>query len=67
VSGDNAVNIVDAIAIQRFFLGYSTGIANTGTYKFSPVTRSYQGAITDQGGQNYDTLVFGDVASPYVH
>jgi hypothetical protein len=36
-------------------------------YKFSPATRSYPGAMTDQVGQNYDTLVFGDVVSPYVH
>jgi len=67
VNGDNAVNTVDVIAIQRFFLGHVTGIANTSKYKFSPATRSYPGAMTDQVGQNYDALIFGDVASPYVH
>jgi len=67
VSGDSLVNTVDVIAIQRFFLGYSTGIANTAKYKFIPATRSYPAATIDQPGQNYDTLVFGDVAAPYVH
>jgi len=65
VNGDNTVSTVDVIAIQRFFLGYQTGIANTGKYKFSPVSRDYPGLVTDQTGQNYDALVFGDVASPF--
>jgi hypothetical protein len=65
VNGDSAINIVDVIAIQRFFLGLSTGIANTGKYKFSPASRSYPGVVTDQTGQNYDVLVYGDVAGPF--
>jgi hypothetical protein len=66
VNGDTSINTVDVIAIQRFFLGLSTGIANTGKYQFSPVNRTYTGLVTNQTGQNYDTLVFGDVASPFV-
>jgi len=66
VNGDTVVNTVDVIAIQRFFLGLSTGIANTGKYKFTPASRSYLGVDSDQTGQNYDTLVFGDVASGFV-
>jgi hypothetical protein len=65
VNGDNAVSTVDVIAIQRFFLGFQTGIANAGKYKFSPVSRGYPGLVTDQTAQNYDALVFGDVASPF--
>jgi hypothetical protein len=65
VNGDNAVNTVDVIAIQRFFLGTPT--ANVGKYKFTPVSRSYPGIATDQTAQNYDALVFGDVASGFVH
>jgi hypothetical protein len=65
VNGVNGVNTVDVIAIQRFFLGLSTGIANTGKYQFSPTNRTYSGIVTDQTGQNYDTLIFGDVASPF--
>ena len=67
VNGDNTVNTVDVIAIQRFFLGSLTGIANVGKYQFNPANRTYPGIIIDQTGQNYDTLIFGDVASPYVH
>src|SRR6202040_2938386 len=65
VNGDNTVSTVDVIAIQRFFLGLTTGIANVGKYKFTPVSRTYTGIVSDQTAQNYDTLVFGDVASPF--
>jgi hypothetical protein len=66
VNGDTAINTIDVIGIQRFFLGLSTGIANTGKYKFTPVSRTYTGLVTNQIAQNYDTLVFGDVASGFV-
>ncbi len=66
VSGDATVNTVDVIAIQRFFLGLSSGIANTGNYRFAPISRNYSAIVTDQSDQNYDALVFGDVASPFV-
>jgi len=67
VNGDTSVNTVDVIASQRFFLGLSTGIANTGKYQFTPLSRSYLGLVTDQTGQNYETLVFGDTATSFVH
>jgi N-acetylneuraminic acid mutarotase len=66
VNGDGVINTVDVSAIQRFFFGRSTGIANTGKYKFIPVSRSYLGLVSDQTAQNYDTLIFGDVASHFV-
>jgi len=65
VNGDSVINIVDVIAMQRFYLGLSTGIANTGQYQFSPVSRSYTGIGGNQGAQNYDTLVLGDVVSTF--
>jgi hypothetical protein len=65
VNGDTAVNTVDVIAIQRFFLTQSTGIANVGKYKFSPANRTYPAVGTDQTAQNYDTLIFGDVAAGF--
>ena len=65
VNGVNDVDTVDVIAIQRFFLAQSTGIANVGKYKFNPATRSYTGIGTSQTAQNYDTLIFGDVAAPF--
>ena len=65
MNGDTAINTVDVIAIQRFFLGLSTETARTGEYRFIPASRSYTGILSDQTGQNYDTLIFGDVASPF--
>ena len=67
VNADSTINTVDVIAIQRFFLGLSTGIANTGKYQFIPVSRSYPGIVSDQTGQNYDALIYGDVASGFVY
>ena len=61
------INTVDVIAVQRFAVGLSTGIANTGKYQFTPTNRSYTGIVTNQTGQNYDTIVFGDVATGFVH
>jgi hypothetical protein len=66
VNGDTVIDTIDVIAIQRFFLGFSTGIANTGKYKFIPVNRTYTGIVSNQTGQNYDALVFGDLASSFV-
>src|SRR5213076_186838 len=66
VNGDNLINTVDVIAIQRFLLSLTTGIANTGKYQFSPTSRTYQGIVSNQTAQNYDTLVFGDVAAGFV-
>jgi hypothetical protein len=66
VNGDNNVNTQDVIAVQRFFNGQTTAIANVGKYKFTPVNRTYTGITSNQTGQNYDTLVFGDVAAGFV-
>ena len=66
VNGDVNVNTVDVIAIQRFFLGLSTGTANVGKYRFSPLSRAYSPLVNNQSNQNYDVLVFGDVASSFV-
>jgi hypothetical protein len=66
VNGDTAVDTIDLIAIQRFFLVLPTGIANVGKYQFTPTSRSYSEIVSDQTAQNYDTLIFGDVASPFV-
>lgn len=67
VNADTFVDTVDVIATQRFFLGLLTGTANVGKYKFNPVNRPYSGVSTNQTGQNYDTLIFGDVATGFVH
>ena len=66
VNGDGSINTVDVIAIQRFFIGLSTGIANVGRYEFTPLSRSYSNLVSEQLNQNYDALIFGDVALPFV-
>src|SRR4029079_3720379 len=67
VNGVNGVDTVDVIGIQRFFLGYTTGIANVGKSQFTPVNRTYSAPASDQTGQNYNAIVFGDVASGFVY
>lgn len=65
VNLNGLVNTQDVIAVQRFFLGFTTGIAEVGKYQFSPINRSYSPLTIDQTNQNYDAIVFGDVASPF--
>ena len=57
----------DVIAVQRFFLSFSTGIANVGKYQFNPPSRTYTPLSSTQTGQNYDAIVFGDVATPFAN
>ena len=66
VNGDTLIDTSDVIAIQRFALGFTSGLANTGKYQFAPVNRTYSGVGSNQTAQNFDTLVFGDVASAFV-
>ena len=63
VNGDASINTIDVLAIQRFFLGFPTGIANVGKYQFNPHSRCF----VAQPNQNFDTLVFGDVAMPFIY
>ena len=67
VNGDGVINGVDVLAIQKFFLGLTSGTANVGKYQFTPVNRTYTGLVSNQTAQNYDALIFGDVASGFVH
>ena len=65
VNNDSTVNTNDVVATQRFLLGLSTGIDNVGKYKFNPFNRTYSPLTGNQTAQNYDTIVFGDVATPF--
>ena len=67
MNADSTIDTVDLIAVQRFFLNLSTGIGNAGKYHFNPPNRSYSNLISNQTGQNYDTLIFGDVAPSFVY
>jgi len=61
----HGISTIDVIAIQRFFLEQTTGIGSVGQYSFTPPNRSWSTIFVNQTGQNFDTIVFGDVASPY--
>ena len=65
--GDGAINGSDVIAIQKFVLGNTSGIFNVGKYQFNPANRTYTGIVTDQTAQNFDALVFGDVATGFIY
>jgi hypothetical protein len=67
VNGDNRIDTSDVVAIQRFFVGRTFGTANVGKYKFTPASRMYTSVVTDQTGQDYVALVFGDVVTGFVH
>lgn len=66
VNGDGRVDTIDVLAIQQFFLGLPPRIANVGKYQFSPASRTYPGLVSDQAAQNYNAIVFGDVAPAFV-
>jgi hypothetical protein len=66
VNGNGRVDTIDVTAINRFYLGQTSGIGNVGKYQFIPTSRSYPGIGGNQTGQNYDALIFGDVASHFV-
>ena len=61
------ITTADVIATQRFFLGLATGIGNVGKYSFTPQSLSYSPLTGNQATQNYNTIVFGDVASPFAN
>ena len=65
VNDDGFIAGVDVIAIQRFYLGFATGTANVGKYRFNPTSRSYASLTTNQTAQNYDALIVGDAVSPF--
>lgn len=59
------ITTADVVAIQRYFLALSTGIGNVGKYGFTPTTRTYTPLGSNQTGQNFSTVVFGDVSTPF--
>jgi hypothetical protein len=67
VSGDGLIDTFDVIAIQRFFIGRPTGFFNVGKYRFTPAVRSYTPLNNSVTGQDYDTLIFGDIVGGFVH
>lgn len=67
VNNDTSITTIDVVATQRFFLGFTTGTASVGKYQFTPPSRAYLAISGDQVGQDYNALIFGDVAGSFVH
>ena len=65
--GNGMINAADVTAIQKFVLGNTIGIFNVGKYKFTPFFNSYTNLVTNQTAQNFDALVFGDVATTFIY
>jgi len=63
----DGITTADAIAAQRFFLGFTSGIGDAGKYNFTPPNRSYSSLTTDQTAQNFNAIVLGDVAPPFAN
>ena len=42
------------------------GLPTSEVTQFNPGSRSYLNVVSDQTGQNYDTVIVGDVAVPFV-
>ena len=57
-------NTVDVIAVQKFFLN-NPGTANVGQYQFIPASLFYTPLTTDQTGQDFSALIFGDVIATF--
>jgi len=58
---DSIVDTVDAIAIQQFFLGASSGTADVGKWQFNPANRQYPNLTASQLSRDYSALVIGDI------
>ena len=65
--GNGAINAVDVTAIQKFFLTIHRffNVGKLQVHSFFP--HSYTGIVTNQTAQNFTALVFGDVASTFIH
>jgi hypothetical protein len=61
VNGDGVVDTIDAIAVQRFALGFQNGYGVTGGSLFTPTDRVYEGVIEDQTDQDFALVIMGDV------
>lgn len=61
VSGTGGVTSFDAALIARYVVSLpNTG--SSGTWRFTPVNRSYPNVNTNQSGQDYTALLMGDVS-----
>ncbi len=60
VSGNGTITSFDAGLIAQYVVGLSNP-GNAGTWKFTPVNRSYADTNADQINQDYSVILIGDV------
>jgi len=61
VSGNGAISSFDAGQIARFVAG-SSPFGSTGTWRFTPVNRSYASVTSNVTGEDYGALLMGEVS-----
>ncbi len=61
VSGNGTVTAFDASLISQYVVNIPNS-SSTGTWRFSPVSRSYSNVETDQTTQDYGAILMGDVS-----
>ena len=55
------------LAFYTFRTASAQSPAQATPIRGTPASRNYPGIVNDQTGQNYNAVVFGDVAATYVH
>jgi hypothetical protein len=66
VSGSPSVSSFDAGLIARWIVGINDMVNQTGTWKFTPVDRTYPNVNSDQSNQDYLAILMGDVNGDWV-
>ena len=60
-SNNGTVSSLDASRIAQYVAGLSSGTNVTGTWKFSPSSRSYSSVTSAVTGEDYSAILVGDV------
>lgn len=66
VSGDGTISSFDAAMIARYTAGLSN-YGSTGTWRFTPETRSYPQVTFYIDGQDYNALLMGEVSGDWTN
>lgn len=68
VNEDDAVNTADVVGIRQHFLGGELGAGNNaGNHVFDPEDTTYTAIAASAEDEDYNTIVLGDVTSPYAY
>lgn len=67
VSGNGTVSSFDAGQIARYAAGIVTGVGSTGTWRFTPVNRSYASVTGSVAGEDFVALLMGEVSGNWAN